>query len=451
MNIFVEINEKQAYGSLFSNSPLTFPSWAQGSTTPVYVYPCVRITNNSGAFNQIFSPIAAATAWAIKIALGNGYLGPIAGQFFIQSGIALTSGTVTSGKIFLIVNYVAGDDFTNIGGTNSSADVFTASGTTPTTWTNGSQLQEITENLAYNCSDADVQTALNATHFLAGGCTVTNQGTAFVIQWNTTGAQSTMIGNGGGLAPLSVVDISALLAGDTDIEAVQTMRLIQNPGAYQLLGNATAAATVGCVRSQIGGGGYNETWTITVDARAFAGVFSLVFTNAATAVQETGFLDWNCAASDMQTALVALTNIGANNITVSQTSPGVFVAMFIGSLANQAISATAFAGAAGGLQVPTGRYDNLALTSAALDLILNGASSAQIRCEIRMTPTGGVEDYYFQGPNLVISSIIPPLATSPAPVFPINPTTQIDWSTLPTSDPGANKAWLNGNLVQVGP
>lgn len=55
----------------------------------------------------------------------------------------LTSGTVISGVRYYITDFNAGDNFTNIGGTNVTGNVFTATGTTPTTWTNGSSLQRL--------------------------------------------------------------------------------------------------------------------------------------------------------------------------------------------------------------------------------------------------------------------------------------------------------------------
>ena len=57
------------------------------------------------------------------------------------SQTALTSGTLVVGKEYIIDTYVAGDDFTNVGGTNVTGTVFTATGTTPTTWTNSSSLR----------------------------------------------------------------------------------------------------------------------------------------------------------------------------------------------------------------------------------------------------------------------------------------------------------------------
>jgi hypothetical protein len=57
---------------------------------------------------------------------------------------ALTSGTLNFSKRYRIDNYVSGDDFTNLGaGSNASGVEFIATGTTPTTWSNGSSLRQI--------------------------------------------------------------------------------------------------------------------------------------------------------------------------------------------------------------------------------------------------------------------------------------------------------------------
>jgi len=65
------------------------------------------------------------------------------GEQYVKTNTAVTSGTVTTGKYYVIGNFVAGDNFTNIGASsNASGVTFKASGTTPTTWTNGSLLAE---------------------------------------------------------------------------------------------------------------------------------------------------------------------------------------------------------------------------------------------------------------------------------------------------------------------
>jgi len=62
----------------------------------------------------------------------------------IVSGIdaqGQTSGLLVIGLTYVILTYVAGDDFTNVGGTNATGNGFVATGTTPTAWANGSTLQ----------------------------------------------------------------------------------------------------------------------------------------------------------------------------------------------------------------------------------------------------------------------------------------------------------------------
>ncbi len=54
-----------------------------------------------------------------------------------------TNGSLVTGKRYRIDTYVAGDDFTNVGGANVSGTVFVATGTTPTTWTNSSSLRRV--------------------------------------------------------------------------------------------------------------------------------------------------------------------------------------------------------------------------------------------------------------------------------------------------------------------
>jgi len=56
----------------------------------------------------------------------------------LATGTEQTSGTLVVGKEYILVDWITGDDFSNIGATNEDGNVFTATGTTPTTWTNSS-------------------------------------------------------------------------------------------------------------------------------------------------------------------------------------------------------------------------------------------------------------------------------------------------------------------------
>lgn len=57
----------------------------------------------------------------------------------------LTSGTLLSDKIYVIIDYNSGDDFSNLiianfGTVNTTGCIFLTNGTTPTDWTHGSSL-----------------------------------------------------------------------------------------------------------------------------------------------------------------------------------------------------------------------------------------------------------------------------------------------------------------------
>jgi hypothetical protein len=67
-------------------------------------------------------------------------------QNIIDASLSLkTSGTLTvdGQTVYVIVNYVAGDNFTNVGGANVTGSVFLPTGSTPSVWTNLSSLQPI--------------------------------------------------------------------------------------------------------------------------------------------------------------------------------------------------------------------------------------------------------------------------------------------------------------------
>lgn len=67
---------------------------------------------------------------------------------FHFAGAAQTAGPLVNGQTYVIHSYQTGDDFTNVGaGGNATGTVFTASGTTPTTWTNGSVVHEVLDTI----------------------------------------------------------------------------------------------------------------------------------------------------------------------------------------------------------------------------------------------------------------------------------------------------------------
>ena len=116
-----------------------------------------------------------------------------AGQVFMATGstpTTWTTSTITklkrayfsvneiSGEQYSIIDFNTGDDFTNVGGTNQTGAVFTATGTTPATWDNNSKLQR------------DKQTTSGAT---TSKPDASASGSGFKVNYKSTGGKITEI------------------------------------------------------------------------------------------------------------------------------------------------------------------------------------------------------------------------------------------------------------------
>lgn len=67
--------------------------------------------------------------------------------YITQVNSSETSGELIVGHTYFIAEYLAGDDFTNVGAAvNESGVTFVATGTNPTTWDNGSTLIDVEES-----------------------------------------------------------------------------------------------------------------------------------------------------------------------------------------------------------------------------------------------------------------------------------------------------------------
>lgn len=184
--------------------------------------------------------------------------------------------------------------------------------------------------IAYNASAATVATALNALTSItsAGGVTVTgNAGGPYRIVFTTTGVISTLIATDATkLSPTSIGITGESVVGATGISEVQTIRILQSPAAVQNTWTATFGA-MSITRLQSGGSGLNEVQRITVPQGTYGGGFSIAFGAAST-----GSNVYNVTGAALQTALGALSTIGAANVSVIQSSATTWDVTFQGSL-----------------------------------------------------------------------------------------------------------------------
>lgn len=108
---------------------------------------------------------------------------------------------------------------------------------------------------------------------------------------------------------------------------------ITGPIAYNASAAGVQAALADLDSIGSGTGGTDEVQTVTVSGTPTGGTFTLTYSG-----QTTGAIAYNAAASGVQTALQALSNIGANNVTVTGATGGPYTVTFTGSLADEDVA-----------------------------------------------------------------------------------------------------------------
>lgn len=238
----------------------------------------LRFCRPSNTAERLFDDVDVSTA-TVRTFLGTPDELPSSGTFPLAPVAAQTSGVLVSGKRYLIVAYVSGDSFTNVGASaNASGNIFTATGTTPTTWTNASSVQEITANLDVDATYTEVQTALNATAAITalGGVAVTKPtgGNYKVTFTGAFGAQTDISGPVvANMTPYSIVAVSTIRAGTTTLHEVQLIRLIAIPYCAAVISTALPSAGSSVETIQAATSRIPQTVRLALDPQPYGGSF----------------------------------------------------------------------------------------------------------------------------------------------------------------------------------
>lgn len=449
--------------SLTSNSQYQLGPFTAGSSYPITASVVDAITATSTA--QIWAALDVTTG-TIKVAIGRGFALPIAGSFRLIITNDQTTGPLVVGKHYLIFDYQAGDDFSNVGaGANVSGEFFTATGTTPTTWTHASVLQDVSAELAYNASASDCQTALNAmpSIFAAGGVTVQAVDGFFTVTWVNAGPQPSIYGDASNLAPLSIIDAGTLIDGSVDpvLREVQTFQLLQSAGALATLSENNDPPSVTVDQVQVGGGGFNAQYRVTLDPPPNDGQFTLrvggqetnfiAFNDDGTGLANslaqlqatsglliigtkykivtfaTGDVFTNVGGTDVTGAVFVATGttpttwtngsvlsvVGAGNVQVAIEATNRWLVMFIGDMADTDMGT--MAGNASGLSVLSSKSGILDLDTSGISLILGENDSVSATLEVQYTPLGGAPQVVVRRSITLVSPIIKPASSTPTP------------------------------------
>lgn len=252
------------------------------------------------------------------------------------------------------------------------------SGTFTLTWGG-----DTTSALDFDATAAEVQSALNALASItsAGGVVVSagNNGGPFQVAWNTAADRALITGTADALYPLSTITVYTARAGTGSLTEIQVIVLDRQPAALAETFAAIAAPSLTISTLQAGASGVPEIQKIAVSADAHDGSFTLTFSTKTTPA-----LAWDIAAEDLQTALEALSTVGAGNVEVSGQFPEWTVA-FVGTLTGDQPAMT---GSAAGLIGPQGVEGVLQLATAGIEQLVNGETSVETYLEIAASISG---------------------------------------------------------------
>ena len=345
LSLLIEDSEKRAVESLYTDRFLQIPEFTAGDARAVSCCPVKRIRLPWDS--RVFSP-KDPTAWTIQVALGGGFILPIAGTWPITYGA------------------------------NSSESI-----------------------LSCDPTANEISDALNGlpSVIAAGGVTVQGAEGFFTFTFNTAGARTLLSGNPSLLVPLSFLTFEQSVAGTVSTQEVQILRIAQNAGAFSTLETNTDAPTIAIDTLVAGGGGANCKIRINLPSDRYGGTWT--FSRSTTESDQIGFDD---NAAEIQSIIQAMGNIGSGNISVVQDDDDSFIVEFIGSLANTAISSlTADASALKTILYKSGVLD---LRAPGIDMLLNGSSQAIVLFEVQATDETGYSVKILQRNVLLLRPIL---------------------------------------------
>lgn len=210
-----------------TTSPLgTKPEFVLGDNRDFNIY----LVDGAGNYDAA----SGAAGYTLKLAIGDPGASPTGGTFRLGVSSA-TSGSLQNTYHYIIYDYQAGDDFTNVGAaSNATGVIFTKNNGLPNDWTNGSTLIEVTHALDYNTTAALIQTALNATYEIgASGVAVSGTSPNFRVTWAAAGARYNTTVHANALTPDSSVIVTEETVGDGSTVETQLIELKQQPVANQ--------------------------------------------------------------------------------------------------------------------------------------------------------------------------------------------------------------------------
>jgi hypothetical protein len=196
-----------------------------------------------------------------------------------------------------------------------------------------------------------------------------------------------------------------------------------------------------------------STTTFTISATEGGAALTTATADAGTGTitshaRTTSQLAATASAADVQAALQALSNIGSGNVNVLGVAGESFTISFTGDKVTANFPAVTVSTTS--LLAPYGKNASLTLATFQMSDILAAAESVVMSFEVQVV-TGAYTTTVVSQDVTVTADLIDGATLTPLPVATLlSLFADTDFSTLPTSNPGSGKVWLNGGVLQVG-
>jgi hypothetical protein len=239
--------------------------------------------------------------------------------------------------------------------------------------------------IAYNATTSDVATAVSA---VAGAVSVVTYGdskSAWLVTAATVNTALSFSGITFTLFPTSTPRVTTLQAPASGVTAVQLIELVRQSAVSAVtFTSATTANVVTMSKIQSGSATGNTTYKLALGGDAVSGSYSLIYGNNATTA-----ISLFATSASVQTALSAVTGLGANIAVLPLGIGSGHLISFVNALALTNVTTTLSIDSVG---VQYASYYEGSITFSGLDLGQMFAESQKSTCtgllEIEMTESG---------------------------------------------------------------
>lgn len=354
LSLLIENSEKRAITSLFTDRLARIPEFVAGEARAVACCPVRRIGLPYDA--RVFDP-RDPTDWIIQVAIGGGFILPVAGTWPITYGA------------------------------DSSESI-----------------------LSNNPSASEISDVLNtlASVITAGGVTVSGADGFFVFTFNDVGARTLLSGDASLLVPLSLLNFERIVTGDVDTKEVQILLITQHAGTFATLTTDTSAAAVTFSLIQAGDSTHNAKWRVTLPENRYSGYWTFTKPSGATSVP-IGYDD-----SQTQIQLVFEAIYGAGNVLVLQETPDTFTVEHIGDNTHTAVTIVTTTDATA-LNIVLFKSGTLDLRVPGVEMLFNGEDQRIVKFEVQAANGSGNPEKILQYDVLLRQPVLQPGITMPDP------------------------------------